>query len=314
MPSDIYILNYLNELALSTTVSGGLESSAYTINSNVADAITNTNYLTFNRNDGILDGDTYVFTTTTIFGAATITITISLTGTFSSSNYWIEASVTSNGTTKSSGQISTVEVTNPFYFSMLVPSGEELNFSVVVNRMLNGSYDDVVIILSPSNEDINALIFNMEKQSETSWCWSAVSVSVAKFYDPNSIWTQCSLANSALGLITCCSSPDSDACNKQFSLTTALTTSGNMNGNAQGVVPIATIESQIDSVHPIGARVEWSGGGGHFLIISGYDSSGDEPSIFVEDSIYGSSEIPLSTFNTQYQGSGTWTNTYFTEA
>ncbi len=153
MPTNINIRNRVNNLQLTTVVGGGLNSSYYTINSTTAPPRKVTNYLTFNRDVGITDGQTYTFTTTFNFAAVTFTILISLTGSATSSNYWIQLSAVNgaNGGSATTGQISTVGTTNldPTPLTLTAYNGASLGFSASVERELNGSFDDVTITISP---------------------------------------------------------------------------------------------------------------------------------------------------------------------
>lgn len=47
------------------------------------------------------------------------------------------------------------------------------------------------------------LVFAMLHQEQTMWCWNASSVSIAKYYNANSAWTQGTLANSTFGRNDC---------------------------------------------------------------------------------------------------------------
>ena len=60
------------------------------------------------------------------------------------------------------------------------------------------------------------------------------------------------------------------------------------------------------------ARTAWSGGGAHFLAIIGYRLRNDM--LAVDDPWYGKSDVAYATFNSSYQGSGSWTHSYFTRA
>ena len=66
----------------------------------------------------------------------------------------------------------------------------------------------------------------VEHQTQTQWCWAAVSNSVSHFYDAGSTWTQCTIVNAELGQSTCCSNGSSSACNKPWYLDKALTRVG----------------------------------------------------------------------------------------
>ena len=71
---------------------------------------------------------------------------------------------------------------------------------------------------------------------------------------------------------------------------------------------MADVKNEIDKNRPLCARIGWSGGGGHFVALDGYNQDFDM--IAVDDPIYGASDVNLNVFQTAYQGSGTWTHTY----
>ncbi|MCA9653470.1 MAG: hypothetical protein H6712_22875 [Myxococcales bacterium] len=62
-------------------------------------------------------------------------------------------------------------------------------------------------------------------------------------------------------------------------------------------------------------RVAWNGGGAHFMAITGYGYPADDPAevtIWIQDSIYGTTSMLLSEYPGQYHSGGTWTHTYYT--
>jgi hypothetical protein len=162
------------------------------------------------------------------------------------------------------------------------------------------------------------LNFTMQTQLEPNWCWAADSTSISHFYNSASPWTQCKVANKELGRTDCCGSGASGPCNQDGYLNTALGITGNLKNWVAGVEPYATVESQINQQAPLGVRIGWSGGGGHFIALTGYF---DINFIFfqfqfvtVDDPLYGRSIIPYNTVVSGYQGSGSWTHSYFTKA
>jgi len=42
-------------------------------------------------------------------------------------------------------------------------------------------------------ESWHVLDFEIQQQERTKWCWAAVAASVARYYDPLSTFTQCSI-------------------------------------------------------------------------------------------------------------------------
>jgi hypothetical protein len=158
------------------------------------------------------------------------------------------------------------------------------------------------------------LAFTMQPQLQSQWCWAGCSVSVSLYYDSASGWTQCSVANAELGQSTCCQDGSTLQCNQPWYLDLALTRTGNLASSSGGTATMAQLRTEIRNGRPMGARIGWSGGGGHFVVIAGYRSCDPNEYIDVRDPIYGSSDIAIATFTSSYQGTGSWTHTYYTES
>jgi hypothetical protein len=157
------------------------------------------------------------------------------------------------------------------------------------------------------------LNFQMQHQQQTNWCWAAVSTSVALYYDPASTWTQCTVANGELGRSDCCGAGGGTSCNVYGTLNTALTRVGHLDHMDSTVASFQAVDDEIDGGRPLGIRVAWSGGGAHFLSVIGY-LEGATNYVAVDDPIYGKSDLTYATLETSYQGSGTWTHSYYTQA
>ena len=151
----------------------------------------------------------------------------------------------------------------------------------------------------------------MEPQLQSEWCWAACSTSVSHFYDAASTWTQCDVVNAELAQTGCCENGSSGACNQPWYLDRALRRTNHFDNRRKGPASISELRSQLDAGRPVGARIGWAGGGGHFVAISGCldDATGV---LEVRDPIYGTSEISMANFRSSYQGSGSWTHTYYT--
>jgi len=152
--------------------------------------------------------------------------------------------------------------------------------------------------------------FTLQHQNEMQWCWAAVTASVAAYYQ-NLGWTQCNLANNQFGQTTCCTNGSSTACNEPWYLDRALGRVGNLANFTAGALSLTQIQSEIDAGRPIGVRIGWPGGGGHFVTITGYS---DQNVINVQDPWYApqGAAVDYRTFRFVYQGSGQWTHTYQT--
>jgi hypothetical protein len=158
------------------------------------------------------------------------------------------------------------------------------------------------------------LDFTMQNQRETLWCWAATTVSVSAYYDPHSEWTQCTMVNAEKRLSTCCEDSSGDECNQTSVLDAPLSRADVLDHKERGPVGYDLIRREIDAGRPLAFRVRWGGGGGHFAVIEGYQSLGDEW-VSIEDPEPGYTAVDLS-FSTltggMYRGTGSWTHTYFT--
>lgn len=149
------------------------------------------------------------------------------------------------------------------------------------------------------------LNFSVQPQTQSNWCWAALSASVGNYYGTGS-WTQCGVANAELGRNSCCSQPG--PCNVYGYLDSALRTTRSYGGMRENRMQMPAIENQLGMGRPVGLRCAWYGGGAHFLTIYGTDGS----YILVADSIFGYSTRALNSFPGSYNGGGNWTHTYFT--
>ena len=156
------------------------------------------------------------------------------------------------------------------------------------------------------------LSFNMELQTQSNWCWAATSKSVSRFYSIFSPWTQCKVASKELDK-TCCDSPVPAACNVPWYLDRALTRTNNFVSYQSGPITWEQVKQELEKGLVVGARIGWSGGGGHFMVIYGVSKSMGLEFLHIDDPIYGKSTLTYNQFATNYQGSGTWTHTYFTK-
>ena len=157
---------------------------------------------------------------------------------------------------------------------------------------------------------LKQLPFNMQMQTQSNWCWAATATSVSHYFWRWSTWTQCRVANAELGHTDCCHNPVPSDCNVPWYLDRALTRTRNF-VSITGPVGFEQVRDEINAGRPVGARIGWSGGGGHFMVIYGYSLIGGGEYFDIDDPIYGKSHIPVSEFSSSYQGTGSWTHTYF---
>ena len=74
------------------------------------------------------------------------------------------------------------------------------------------------------------------------------------------------------------------------------------------------MQQEIDNDDPMGARIQWTQGGGHFVSIYGYDDSDAAKFLLViGDPWYGVSIVAIDQFTKNYLGMGSWTHSYLTK-
>ena len=57
------------------------------------------------------------------------------------------------------------------------------------------------------------LSFSMQAQAQRNWCWAAIAVSVAAFFDQRTPRTQCNVADEELRRTDCCGAGSAGPCN-----------------------------------------------------------------------------------------------------
>jgi hypothetical protein len=157
------------------------------------------------------------------------------------------------------------------------------------------------------------LPFSEQTQQQDLWCWAAVTVSVSLFYNAGSGWSQCSLVNAELGRSDCCFNGGLSVCNKTSTLNAPLSRTGNLNVMHNSLVPFPDVVSEIGGNHPLGCRIGWPDGNGHFVVVHGYSDGANGSWVSVADPFYGTSTYVYDVFCTSYRNSGKWTHSYFTQ-
>jgi peptidoglycan hydrolase-like protein with peptidoglycan-binding domain len=156
------------------------------------------------------------------------------------------------------------------------------------------------------------LKFTMQQQEQSNWCWAAVSASVSLFYDPGSSWTQCGVANAQLSRTDCCGAGASGACNVYGFLDQGLAEIGHFDHLQNGTTTFQALQSEIIASRPLGIRIAWQGGGAHFVAAIG--AEGDDLVLVGDPGSGTNSLVDYTTLQTNYNGSGSWTHSYFTKS
>ena len=155
------------------------------------------------------------------------------------------------------------------------------------------------------------LPFNIEFQTQSQWCWAATAKSVSYFYSSLTTWTQCKIAGAEL-VIPCCNNPLPAGCDEPWYLDRALARTNNFVA-ITGPVGWQEIDTQLKKGIVLCVRVEWYGGGGHFVVIHGTSSNGTTNYLHIDDPIYGKKNPSYDQFLNSYLGISSWTHTYYTK-
>jgi hypothetical protein len=149
-------------------------------------------------------------------------------------------------------------------------------------------------------------------QQETYWCWAAVSVSVALYYNASAGWTQCGMAEAEMKQDSCCKKGSSDECNQFWWLEVALQRTGNLAEIVNNAIDFKDVKTEIDDKLAICSRIGWNAGGGHYVGIKGYQELGATQWLTICDPNCGVSNQSFPIFENSYQGKGRWTHTFRT--
>lgn len=173
-----------------------------------------------------------------------------------------------------------------------------------------------------SSPQTKHLKFPRQDQQQTNWCWAAVTAAIDHFMDPASTLKQCEIANFAVNDVrtrrrqapvsgNCCEKVTADY-NQQLSLHPPLIGIGRAGPAAPGILSFDQVREQIDKGVPIGVRIEWKDGTGHFVVISGYSIGPGLRTLMIQDpdSKTKSVEVPYDVFLTRYRGIGHWDETH----
>ena len=156
--------------------------------------------------------------------------------------------------------------------------------------------------------------FEMETQLHDNWCWAAVSVSVAKFLNAASPWSQCSIATDQLGQ-DCCEGFTKEDCDKVWYLDSPLQAIGAYQDQKSGETPFDQTAEFIDDGLPVCCYILWDGGpAGHFIAIGGWTNSASGAQyVDVYDPLYGSKQIVYDDLVQNYKGQGVWSHSFYTQ-
>ncbi len=205
------------------------------------------------------------------------------------------------------------------------PAADFSAFSWYIEEtILQPGKNTITVTVSTGTTDLKSvsiMSFYTEMQFQSDWCWAAVSRNVSFFFDSGSPWSQCKIVNkcfaATLGKTDCCRDGLSILCDRPGSLSQALTTVNNFASFNSGSPMLDDIRAQISLGKPVGIMINWSGGGAHFIAVTGVGpdqpAAADQTMVAVEDSLNGPSYITYATLIGSYRGAGTVSHYYWTE-
>jgi hypothetical protein len=169
------------------------------------------------------------------------------------------------------------------------------------------------------------LNFNIQYQEKTNWCWAALAVSVANFYDCSAKYTQCEIANGELDRTDCCKTSPEDPCNVLGYLMSSLyrvnhfetwhvrrpEKSKRLTRQVRRKIE-AEIKGEINHGRPLCARIIWVGGGAHFVAVYGYAADPEFDAVAIADPWWGLSDVDWDDFPIRYRIGAVYTDSYHT--
>ncbi len=168
---------------------------------------------------------------------------------------------------------------------------------------------------TPEIDDFGVwLPINVNQQRKSRWCWAAIASAVGSYYQTDTI-EQEELVEQLLEGIShdeeLYSKDEIKEQNVNFKLDKALKYVNSFSHLKLGKPIMERIQFEINQGRPFGVRIEWFKGGAHYVLVKGYNA--EDGSLFIEDSLHGSSVQPYNQFPDEYrEGGAVWTETYWT--
>lgn len=159
--------------------------------------------------------------------------------------------------------------------------------------------------------------FDLKAQEKTNWCWAAAASGVASFYRQKTL-RQCKVATDVLFEtlgIKCCNDPS--GCDKPAKVRVALAKVGHLRKPViQSALSLNALRSEIpggkERGHPVGCGLSDRDGGGHVVVIYGWDVLGGKTRVHLRDPAGGGSRVEVRSELLDRVGYD-WAQTYLTE-
>ena len=174
-------------------------------------------------------------------------------------------------------------------------------------------------------KSVAVMRFEIEKQRRGNWCWAAVTNSLLSFFDAANERTQCDLVKECFGRskehkteTNCCEFSRRKECNRTFKLVDALDNMGLSSSRCNYPLSLSEIREQINQGAPVGVRIGWKSGGGHFVVITAVgppDPRGESHTWLriADPKDPAASYLTYRTLKSRYKGEGSWTHSYLFE-
>lgn len=171
-------------------------------------------------------------------------------------------------------------------------------------------------------KSVAVMRFHLDLQRKENWCWAAVTASIVNFLDKSKSLSQCEVVNHCFSRHAargkppdCCREGESKACDQPFSLSDALEDMGLRVVRCNFPLTLRETRQQIESGVPVALRIEWNGGGAHFVVITavGPEHADGEDSTWIrvaDPNDQAASYIPFGKLRDKYKGDGRWTYSY----
>lgn len=148
----------------------------------------------------------------------------------------------------------------------------------------------------------------LKVQEHSQWCWAGSTQMV--FYFKAKTYSQCAIANYAEGINYACGNSTFDwqdyTANAPQSTDTvsSILQAGGLSSSVTGRLSQATSNSYINGSRPYIILWEWTGGGGHFVVVKGYSGS----TLYINDPWPGHGSYTRSYSSTVSSSDRSWYN------
>lgn len=159
----------------------------------------------------------------------------------------------------------------------------------------------------PDDHSSTVLDFTIQQQQQTHWCWAAVVSSILQYYNP-AYPSQQEIVTRVLRIQ---GAGYSRYFNSAGVIDKPLHIYRLLNKKVKGQVTLNNIVQQLTNHCPVGIRIGWQEGGGHFAVIYGCKTENGHSTLYIADPLHGTILLSYTDFKKEYAHSGYWTHTYY---